>query len=483
VSFRSRSAAVLAAGAVLAGTVTPVAAAEPALDWKPCPGQADAECATLSLPVDWDHPGGERFGLAVARRTASDPAARVGSLVFGPGGPGDSGVERIRTGIDRFSDELRRRFDIVSFDPRGVGGSNPLVCSTSVLGRMPPLLIRNAAEFDAMRRYNDALRADCRERTGPLYDHLSARDTARDLEALRAALGEPRLTFHGSSYGTLLGQQYAELYPGRIRSMVLESVDDHSLSGRRFLDTSALNAQDSFDQFVAWCNRAARCALHGRDVRAVLGRLLDRSEAGTLADPDRPGRLLAPYDLAFFETQKRLYNPDPGWSELAGRLARLDTAAPAASTRAAGPAPAVAPFPLPILCHDWNLGPRSYGEYAGHVRRAARLAPDLRYPGALVAPTICLGAPPAANPQHRLEVTGSPVILLANSRHDPATGYDWARGVARQLGRQGVLLTYQGSGHGPYTKSPCAEAIVDRYLIDRVVPARGTNCPSNDPVD
>lgn len=146
----------------------------------------------MSLPVDWDDPGGGRFGLAVARRTAKDP----------------------RPGMDRFSDELQRRFDIVSFDPRGVGGSNPLVCSTSVLGQMPPLLIADGAAFDAMRRYNDRLRADCRERTGPVYDHLSARDTARDLDALRAALGEPTLTFHGSSYGTLLGQQYAETFRG-----------------------------------------------------------------------------------------------------------------------------------------------------------------------------------------------------------------------------------------------------------------------------
>jgi pimeloyl-ACP methyl ester carboxylesterase len=212
------------------------------------------------VPVDWDHPDGNRFDLAVARRTATDPGRRIGSLVFGPGGPGDSGVDRVVTGISRFSTQLRSRFDIVSFDPRGVGRSHPVTCSTDLVRRQPSPLLTSKADFDATLAYNRLLRADCRAWTGPLYDHVDTLSSVRDLDAIRAALGESRLTFHGSSYGTLLGEQYAETFPSRVRAVVLESVDDHSLGTRAFMDTQAATVQDSFDEFASWCDRAAQCA-------------------------------------------------------------------------------------------------------------------------------------------------------------------------------------------------------------------------------
>ncbi|MBQ1013689.1 alpha/beta fold hydrolase, partial [Micromonospora sp. M51] len=183
----------------------------PTIDWRPCAADASAECGTLSLPVDWNRPRGERFDLSLARRVAN-PATRQGALVFGPGGPGDSGVDRVVNGSSRFSDDLRARFDIVSFDPRGTGGSHPVICARDLLARQPQL-IADQAQFDAVLADNALLRADCRARTGALYDHVDTTSAARDLDAVRAALGERQLTFHGSSYGTLLGQRYAELYP------------------------------------------------------------------------------------------------------------------------------------------------------------------------------------------------------------------------------------------------------------------------------
>ncbi|MGC4745489.1 alpha/beta hydrolase [Micromonospora sp. DT201] len=466
--------------ALTAAGLTPAspAAALPAIDWQPCPTDATAECGTLSLPVDWNRPRGERFDLALARRVATDQAARQGSLVFGPGGPGDSGVDRVVNGSSRFSAELRRRFDIVSFDPRGTGGSHPVVCSRDLLAKQPQL-IADQAQFDATLASNALLRADCRARTGPLYDHVDTTSAARDLDAVRAALGERQLTFHGSSYGTLLGERYAELYPDRVRAMVLEAAMDHSVGTRAFLDSQAVTSEGALDEFFAWCDRSTACVLRGQDFRAIWAGLHERAERGTLTDPDRPGVALTPFELSRL-AHKKLYDTWR-WPGLAEWLGKMD--APT-TLRSADPsaADAVASYPFAVFCQDWSLPVRDYREYAGHLRRTARLAPDLRYPTALFALATCLGTPqPVANPQHRLRVRTDVPLLLAATVHDPASGYDWSTNVARQLGRHGVLLTYQGWGHGSYTTSPCVGQAVDSYLIDRVVPARGATCPAIEP--
>ncbi|MEV4809834.1 alpha/beta hydrolase [Micromonospora avicenniae] len=468
----------------LVGVGGPPAAATPpaprsTITWQPCEQDATAECGTLSVPVDWDHPNGERFDLALARRSATGPGARTGALVFGPGGPGDSGVDRVVTGVDRFSDDLRRRFDIVSFDPRGTGRSHPVVCATSLLAAQPQV-IADQAQFAATLAGNERLRADCRTRTGPLVDHVDTISAARDLDAIRAALGERRLTFHGSSYGTMLGLQYAELFPHRVRAMVLESTVDHSHTTRSFLDTQAVAAQDSFDEFVAWCAAAERCALHGRNVRAVWAGLWSRAERGELADPDRPGSRLTPFMLSRL-AQRAFYDPD--WPGLAEDIRTMESTRPAPLTASGTTAdPAVSPYPFAVFCQDWSLPVRDYREYASHLSRLTRIAPDLRYPQAVFALSTCLGTPtPVANPQHRLRVRTDVPLLLAGTRHDPASGYNWATNVARQLGRHGVLLTYEGWGHGSYTTSPCVSGAVDRYLLDEVVPPRGTRCPAVDP--
>ncbi|WP_433266305.1 alpha/beta hydrolase [Micromonospora vinacea] len=449
----------------------------PTIDWRPCAEDSSAECGTLSLPVDWNRPRGERFDLSLARRVAK-PATREGTLIFGPGGPGDSGVDRVVNGSSRFSDDLRARFDIVSFDPRGTGDSHPVVCARDLLARQPQL-IAGQAQFDAVLADNALLRADCRARTGSLYDHVDTTSAARDLDAVRAALGERQLTFHGSSYGTLLGQRYAELYPHRVRAMVLEATMDHSVDTRAFLDSQAVTAEGAFDEFVAWCARSTVCALHGRDFRAIWAGLHERAERGLLTDPDRAGVALAPFELSRL-AHKKLYDTWR-WPGLAEWLGRMD-APTAVRSEGRSTGDAVAPYPFAVFCQDWSLPVRDYREYAGHLRRAARLAPDLRYPPALFALVTCLGTPmPVANPQHRLRVHTDVPLLLAATVHDPASGYGWARTVARQLGRHGALLTYQGWGHGSYSSSPCAERAVDSYLIDQVVPARGASCPAVEP--
>ncbi|MFJ8636680.1 alpha/beta hydrolase [Streptomyces sp. NPDC093568] len=480
IAARGTAMAIGAAMAVIAGlSAAPSVHASPsatgALRWAPCddPAQPGAECATLSVPVDWAHPGGPRLDLAVARRKATDPGARVGSMVFGPGGPGDSGVDMVVGRISRFSPEVRRRFDIVSFDPRGVGRSNPVTCSDDLLAERPSPELTSQADFDATMAYNRRLRADCRARTGPVFDHLDTAQTVRDLDALRAALGERKLTFHGSSYGTLLGAQYAETYPRRLRALVLESVMDHSVrSTRDFLQSEAATAEDSFQEFVKWCDGAADCALHRRDVRTVWQRLLAQAGRGELENPSKPGTSLSSSDLVNKIAFRKFYQAD--YAGLATAIAEMDASKPMPASPIS-----IAPLPpaTPVFCSDWHLPVRDYQEYASLVAMMNTTAPDLPYLLPIHMTAACLGAP-TANPQHRLKARGAPPILLSNALHDPATGYSWAVSVARQLGRSGVLLTYEGHGHGSVTNGPCMENAVDRYLTDLAVPPPGTRCPA-----
>ncbi|GAA1603200.1 MULTISPECIES: alpha/beta hydrolase [Kribbella] len=466
--------------------LTTAASAEPRLQWTDCKpeGRDDpaevkgSQCATLQVPVDWRNPGGPTFGLAVARRQAAAPGERVGVLVFGPGGPGDSGVDRIKTGMSRFSAELQDRFDIVSFDPRGVGRSNPVKCSAELLAKQPSPIIRSAAGFTGTISYNRQLATDCREHTGPVYDHLDTWQTVRDLDAVRQALGESTISFHGSSYGTVLGGQYAETYPGRVRAMVLEGISDHSASPtRKFLDQQAEAAQDSFSEFVKWCDATDTCALHGRDIHTLWAGLLARADRGAVPDPQHPTVPITPFNLSF-RAFKLLY--DPEWAALADMLKQLDTSAP--PTGQAPTPTGLASYPLAVFCQDWNLPVRSYREYAAQLDRLARNNPDMRYPGQLMAVSICLGQPPANNPQHVLDVRDLRTpILLAGTVHDPATGYNWARSVARQLGKNGVLVTYEGWGHGSYSTSACMRSTIDDYLTARDVPKRGSSCAAVSP--
>ncbi|WP_188316787.1 alpha/beta fold hydrolase [Solihabitans fulvus] len=188
------------------------------------------------MPVDWSRPGGDRIDVAVARRRADDQAHRVGTLFYLPGGPGGSGVSAILGGIP-LSADLTARFDVVSYDPRGVGRSHPIQCDANLVNAnvntipfdpSDPSVYRNLVAFNAK------LGADCREHTGPLLDHVGMVDVARDLDALRAALGEDRISLYGLSYGTFTGQMYAENFPQHIRALALDGVIDHSQRGTAY---------------------------------------------------------------------------------------------------------------------------------------------------------------------------------------------------------------------------------------------------------
>src|SRR5512142_2743653 len=251
------------------------------ITWGPCAEDPTVECGTLAVPIDWRRPDGPTVDLALARRPATDPAARIGSLVINPGGPGGSGVDAVLGGHG-FSPSVASRFDLVGFDPRGVGRSHPILCSTALLNGGPAALPANQADFDARIAYNRTLAADCRQRTGPLFDHVDTLSGVRDLDAIRAALGDQKLTYYGISYGTLIGEEYAEVYGDRIRAVVIDSDMDHSLGTAGFLRTETATAQDSFDEFAAWCDRTPACGIRVPGVRAVYAGLKARAAGGGL---------------------------------------------------------------------------------------------------------------------------------------------------------------------------------------------------------
>ncbi|MFE9914340.1 alpha/beta hydrolase [Micromonospora sp. NPDC005553] len=450
------------------------------IDWQACPEQPDdpgTRCGTLRLPVDWARPGGETFPLALARRPATDPAARIGVLVFNPGGPGLSGVDVALTAASQLGPDVLRRFDIVGFDPRGTVRSAPVRCSSALLGQQPSLTPANAAEFERLRTYNRQLRDDCRANSGPLFDHLDSVSVARDTDAVRAALGERQLSLYQWSYGTLIGQSYAELFPDRVRALVMDSVMDHSQGVREYFRGGAASNEALFHEFVTWCERNPGCALHGRDVPALYDRLMRRADAGTLVDA-ATGTPLSWFELGF-ATFVNFF--DATWADLATMLLALERGEPASLASPMVPVDGdenLTEYALPAFCQDWSLPIDGFADWNRYLDLSRATAPHLRAsPLAVRFAAVCLGWT-ATNPQHRLQVRTSAPLLVLNGRYDPATPYDGAQRVVRQLGSRGHLLTYEGSGHASYPRTECTRRQVERYLITRTTPPVGASCPA-----
>ncbi|KXK61295.1 transporter [Micromonospora rosaria] len=480
----------VAAGMLVAGSGTGAAGAGPRagdrdrgyradITWVPCPEAADVECGTVPMPVDWADPGGETFTLALARRPATVPAEREGVLFVNIGGPGGSGVDFALVADRYFSPQVRQRFDIVGIDPRGIARSTEVACPPGRLDQRPSLTPANQAGFARLARFNRQFAAECRALTGPLYDHVDTRSVVEDMDAVRRSLGERTISYFGLSYSTLIGQQYAERYGHRVRAMVLDSVMDHSLGTRGFVETEAAAAEDSFREFVAWCGRTGSCALHGRDVPRLWRSLLRRADRGELSDPGSGTPVTARQvrDRAFAD----FYGPT--WSSLADFLSALDgSTAPTEPTGEADPYLKAHLFPA-VFCLDWSMPVRDHRELTTLIKRAARVAPAMGgSPLATEAVGSCVGrSGDTVNPQQRLRITTAPTILLLNARHDPSTAYEWAVNVHRQARDATVLLTYEGWGHGVYDRSACTRNTTDAYLLDLTVPRAGARCAAVEP--
>ncbi|QFR03008.1 alpha/beta hydrolase [Streptomyces phaeolivaceus] len=475
---------------------TPLAGPLEAIDWEPCEspyGKGVFECGTLAVPLDRRHPDGATVDLALVRHRATDPDLRIGPLLLNPGGPGMSGVDLAFSAPSSFSPELVERFDFVGFDTRGTHASTPAYCDGDLTAaRRAALDPQDEAGLDALRAANRAFADSCRTLSGPLAAHMDSASVAHDMDAIRVALGERRISYWGGSYGTLIGQMYAELFPRRVRAMVLDSNMDHSLDAWGIQRTRAETLEGAFGEFADWCARTSTCALHGRDVRALYASLHDAAEEGRLIYYGRP------MSASTFRsvTSGQMNDPDTGWPLFAQILSAMSTtpATPATSTQtpvsataapvSATAAPVKFAYDL-ILCQDYDLDVPSYAAIDRMERRLAEIAPLTRQ--ASLSRSYLASCQnwtdTVANPQHPLRVHGSPPILVTNSRYDVATPHAWAANAARQIGREATLLTYDGVGHITYWRSACVRAATDTYLTTLETPAKGTHCPANWPGD
>jgi pimeloyl-ACP methyl ester carboxylesterase len=469
--LRSIAAASTVAG-LAALLVAPSAQAGQALQWEDC--GTGVKCAWLTVPIDWRR-GGETINVRVARRAAEDKTGgkKLGTIIYLPGGPGDSGVQQLKQ-QPRVTDQVAARFDVVSLDPRGTNESSPIRCDPALLADQPDVNPDTGAQLTTALTYSRDVEKSCRSRSGNIIDHIDSADVARDVDALRAALGERQITVYSRSYGTLAAQMYGELFPGRVRGMVLDSAFDHSLSTKDFLATSVRATEDSFNEFAKWCAGSANCALHGQDVAALYDDLYRRAERGELAEPADPAKKISATQLSWSTMRGGFYAP--AWKEMSVRLAELAGQRPPSPPR---PVQQTDLFPAAVFCADNRFSFRSQRDWSRTWAELKERAPVMRTHLSWQLATLCAGWPlPATNPQHRPKVA-APVLILG-SRHDPATSVEWARNVHRMI-RGSALVTYEGSGHGVYRRNGCTEQTTDGFFIDGVLPAPGTSCPGSDP--
>ncbi|MBW1601412.1 alpha/beta fold hydrolase [Streptomyces sp. JJ66] len=457
------------------------------LEWGECeapePGQdAPGEawrCATLTAPLDYHAPGGETIELALIRREASEPEGRVGSLLFNFGGPGGSGVASLPGHGDSFA-TLGRAYDLVGFDPRGVGASSQIRCLDDAgiedmlaLDATPD----TAAEEKTYLDQSSALGAACGREAGGLLPHVGTADAARDMDLMRHVLGDNQLHYLGFSYGTTLGGTYAHLFPRRVGRMVLDAAVDPTANTVAHLRHQTTGFQRALENYLA------STGADPAEGSARLAALLEELDAKPL--PASGGRELTE-SLARTGIVAALYREE-NWPLLTRALSRADDGD--GSTL--------------LALADFYNGRDQKGRYdaSAHAQRAISCADDSARPtpedargivpefeaispvfGAFLAWDAagwCAGWPVAgARETPDVSAAGAAPIVVVGTTGDPATPVEGAERMAEELGGDvGVLLTYDGEGHGAYLgDSACVRGAVDAYLLDGDVPEDGTRC-------
>jgi pimeloyl-ACP methyl ester carboxylesterase len=443
------------------------------LDWKSC-GHG-LMCSTMLVPLDYTHPDETAITLAVAKRPATG-SKRIGSLIINPGGPGGSGVAY----VGYFNAEGLENYDIVGWDPRGVGHSTPVTCFGKddldhyfSMDSSPD----NAAELQARVDEQIAFGRSCLDRSGVLLEHISTAETVRDLDLLRLLVGDSKINYFGSSYGTRVGALYAQMFPQRVGRMVLDGAVDIN-------STSKISQVDGFeralDHFAAWC-ADAHCRLGAQpdDVLSLIKGFLDRLDQQPLAVSD--GRTLSQQqgvEAVFYA----MYGGTNSWPVLRDALAAaiLDNdgsgllqLADASDRRDRDGSYGQLNYAFPAI--------RCLDSQDDSVRAAEkRLATDSRSApvlGPLNGPDLVCPLWPVESAPKQSPVTGvgaAPIVVIGTTG-DPATPYEYAVSMARAL-RSGVLLTFNGEGHLAYGQSDCVKSIVDAYLVNDQLPRDGTRC-------
>jgi pimeloyl-ACP methyl ester carboxylesterase len=457
------------------------------LSWSSC---RDGDlCARLTVPLDYAAPGGPTIRLAVLKVPAADPGRRIASLVVNPGGPGASGTDYAANAAQVFREPVRQVYDVVGFDPRGTGASDPVDClgddelDQYVAEDPDP---DTPAEVATYAGFVHALGAGCRERSGQLAAHISTVEAARDLDVLRAALGESRLDYFGASYGTKLGATYADLFPSRVGRMVLDGAVDPELPSRELSLQQAAGFETALRSYVADCvaggDGGDGCFL-GDSVDAGLARiraLLDQVDQQPL--PAADGRELR-VGNAFYGVVLPLYNRDywpilsqaleaafAGHGDLLLRLSDLyNSRGPSGYTDNS----VEANYAINCLDDPWSVPPAQVPAAYPDFERASPTFGRVFAWGL----ATCGGAE-VTSPDHdrTIRAAGAPPIVVVGTTRDPATPYAWAVSLAHEL-RSGVLVSRDGDGHTGYNAgNGCVDRAVESFLDDGTVPRDGLSC-------
>lgn len=446
--------------------------ADQPVTWKACAEKV--VCARVLVPLDYAEPDGTAITLFLAKRPATAPT-RLGTLFVNPGGPGGSGAN-FAAG---FEAPGLTGYDVVGWDPRGVGRSTPVTCfGPAELDRYNSVDSSPDDDREELTLLNAdrAFAESCLQRSGPLLQHISTAETVRDLDLLRGLVGSTKLDYLGFSYGTAIGSLYAQLYPDRVGRMVLDGAVDPTNDK---LVSQVAGFERALDHFATWCAQQ-RCDL-GSTPSAVLDQL-----TAVLRDLDeRPLPATGKRELSQQQGVQAvfdgLYGGRESWGPLASALAAaargdsgpLLKAADTANGRRKDGTYGQLEYAFPaVRCLDSQRVSvvKAEREYAADKTAAPLLGP-------LGGPDfICTQWPVAsAPPPPKVVARGAPPIVVVGTTGDPATPYEWAQAMAGQLD-SGVLVTYEGEGHTAYDRSDCVRGLVDRYLSAGVVPPDGVRC-------
>ncbi|MDN5791243.1 MAG: alpha/beta hydrolase [Micrococcales bacterium] len=510
-SGRARAvlAAVVLAALVLAGCSTPGpvkmptgpvgadSAPVPALEsyygqhlaWATCHGQF--ECADLIVPLDYAKPGKKDITIKVLRYPARDQGKRIGSLVVNPGGPGGSGVEYAQAPEAVAGPSVLNYFDLVGFDPRGVGESTPVDCLDdraldTFLGTDPTPDDR--AQEVALQDEGKTMAAGCEAKSGPMLPHMSTEDAARDMDVLRAALGDARLTYLGKSYGTFLGATYAELFPQRVGRFVLDGVVPPDLTNAELSEGQARGFELATRAYVKDCidDAGKGGCLLGSTVDEGMQWIRDFLK-DLDAEPIRSGDPAVP-DLneawASLGMAAALYDQGT-WALLTDALTKAKAGdgselmqladAYARRTRGGTYTSNIMEVIYAVNCLDRPDSP-DLSTYRRQAKQFEKVAPTW---GEFLAwgSVTCGVWPVKGGPgPHTIAAKGAGPIVVVGTTRDPATIYEWSVRLRDQLS-DAVLVTYDGDGHTAYRRSnDCVDDAIDAYYVQGTVPKDGLTC-------